>query len=99
MRRVRITLNEALEEWHRSRFGPKSAELKEVINWLRWRPGPDRHVLVREGVAREWKIARLPGVRGAPVRVIDDRVFDDRQKAEAEVLKLRWQEFVYAMES
>jgi hypothetical protein len=48
-------------------------------------------VLVIKTPGREWLLARLPRQRGAPVKVMHNRVFTSLAEAEWEVFKLRWE--------
>ncbi len=42
---------------------------------------------------QEWRIARLSGVRGVAPTLVDDRVFTDEQEAQAEVFRMRLEQF------
>ncbi|QLQ11741.1 MAG: N,N-dimethylformamidase, small subunit [Nocardioidaceae bacterium] len=42
---------------------------------------------------QEWRIARLSSVRGKAVTFVDDRVFGDEQDAQAEIFRMRLEEF------
>lgn len=41
----------------------------------------------------EWRIIRLSGVRGVPPAFADDRVFTDEQDAQAEIFKMRLEQY------
>ena len=70
--------------------GPFSPDLLRLLNRLRWEPMNDKHVLVCLDRHRRWVIGKLGVGRGAPVRLIEDKVFTTRQEAEWTVFKWRW---------
>ena len=70
--------------------GPFSPDLLRLLNRLRWEPMNDKHVLVCLERHRRWVIGKLGVGRGAPVRLIEDKVFTTRQEAEWTVFKWRW---------
>lgn len=70
--------------------GPHSPDLLRLLNRLRWEPMNDKHVLVCLERHRRWVIGKLGVGRGAPVRLIEDKVFTTRQEAEWTVFKWRW---------
>lgn len=79
-----------VEEYRSNPDGPHRAELKLVINRLRLMPFHERHVLVCTKRGREWRLARVPAARGAPVELFEGQVFDDLREAEWEVFRRRW---------
>jgi hypothetical protein len=42
---------------------------------------------------QEWRIARLSGVRGVAPTFVDDHVFTDEQEAQAEIFRMRLEQF------
>lgn len=42
---------------------------------------------------QEWRIARLSGVRGVAPTFVDDKVFTDEQEAQAEIFRMRLDQF------
>jgi hypothetical protein len=42
---------------------------------------------------QEWRIARLSGVRGVAPTLVDDHVFTDEQEAQAEIFRMRLEQF------
>lgn len=80
-----------VEEFRNNPGGPYSPELTLVVNRLRVMPMADRHILVCTRRGREWKLAKMPSVRGAKVEIVEDRVFSDYYEGVWEVFKRRWQ--------
>jgi len=80
-----------VEEFRSNPGGPYSPELTLVVNRLRVMPMADRHILVCTRRGREWKLAKMPSVRGAQVEIFEDRVFTDYYEGVWEVFKRRWQ--------
>ncbi len=75
--------------------GLHSPGLQRVLNVLRGEPLAGKYVLVEITPHRRWQLARLTGVRGTPVPLLDT-VFDDLLTAERTVFTLRWKEHVGA---
>lgn len=42
---------------------------------------------------QEWRVARLSSVRGVAPAFVDDRVYEDEQEAQAEVFRMRLEQF------
>jgi hypothetical protein len=71
-------------------------QLDRVLTRLRMQPTGafgGKFVIVCTKPEREWRIARLSGVRGVPPKFIDDRVFTDEQAAQAEIFTLRLEQY------
>jgi hypothetical protein len=73
--------------------GLHSPGLQRVLNVLRGEPLADKYVLIEVTPHQRWRLARLTGERGQPVRLLDT-VFTDLAAAEREVFTLRWKEHV-----
>ena len=73
--------------------GLHSPGLQRVLNVLRGEPLAGKYVLVEVTPHREWQLARLSGVRGQAVLLMDD-TFTDLLTAERVVFALRWTEHV-----
>ena len=73
--------------------GLHSPGLQRVLNVLRGEPLAGKYVLVEIDPHRQWQLARLTGVRGCPVTLLDT-VFTDLATAERDVFALRWREHV-----
>ena len=78
-----------VEEFRRNPFGPHGPELTLLVNQLRLIPMEQRYIIVCTRRAREWAVAKMPTVRGAPVEL--GAAFDDYAAAVWEVFRLRWQ--------
>lgn len=50
-------------------------------------------VIVCTRPERQWRIARLSGIRGVAPQFVDDRVFTDEQAAQTEILKMRFTQY------
>lgn len=50
-------------------------------------------IIVCTKTDQEWRIARLTGVRGQAPTFIDDRIFTDEQQAQAEIFKIRLDQY------
>jgi hypothetical protein len=73
-------------------IGYHSPGLQRVLNVLRGGPLRGKYVLVILEPYRRWQLARLPGVRGAPVQLVEGVIYTDRLQAERDVFRRRWQE-------
>jgi hypothetical protein len=80
-----------VEEFRRNPFGPHGPELTLLVNHLRLIPMEERYIMVCTRRAREWAVAKMPTVRGAPVELVVGAAFDDYASAVWEVFRLRWQ--------
>jgi len=50
-------------------------------------------IIVCTKLDKEWRIARLTSVRGVAPTFVDERVFDDEQEAQAEIFRMRLDQF------
>ena len=72
--------------------GPHSAELQRLVNKLRFEPTmKGKYAVVCTKPHEEWTLAQLPGERGKPIRMHEDRVFTSLDDAERAIFKLRWE--------
>lgn len=81
---------ELYREYCETPVGAHSPNLQFVLQHFRKAPCAGKYVLVAVEPHRRWKLATLTGVRGDPVRILDDVVFDDIGEAERHVYRLRW---------
>ena len=72
--------------------GHHSAGLQRLLNLFRGEPLEGKYVLVCAKPHREWRLARLTGIRGKPVEMVGDVRFTDLETAERAVFRLRWKE-------
>lgn len=71
-------------------------QLDRVLTRMRMQPVGafgGKLVIVCTKPEREWRIARLSGVRGVAPKFVDDRVFTDEQAAQTEVFKMRLDQY------
>jgi hypothetical protein len=71
-------------------------DLDRVLTRLRMQPTGafgGKLVIVCTAPEREWRIARLSGVRGVPPAFVDDRVFTDEHAAQAEIFSMRLDQY------
>ena len=72
--------------------GPHSPELQRLVNTLRFEPTmKGKYAVVCTKPHEEWTLAQLPGERGAPIRMHEDRVFTSLDDAERAIFKARWE--------
>jgi hypothetical protein len=79
-------------EHRRDPTGYHSDPLKRVLNYFRRSPGLPPYVIVCTRPFREWRVARLSGVRGIPPAFVDERKFSSEAKAMHAVFLLRVEE-------
>lgn len=72
-------------------IGAHSPNLQFVLEHFRKAPCAGKYVLVAIRPHERWKLAKLTGVRGDPIRV-EDVEFTNLAEAERYVFRLRWKE-------
>lgn len=80
---------ELYREYSATPIGAHSPNLQFVLQHFRKAPCAGKYVLVAVVPHKRWKLAKLTGTRGDPVR-IEDLEFDDFAEAERYVYRLRW---------
>ncbi|MBZ9772458.1 N,N-dimethylformamidase, small subunit [Mesorhizobium sp. CO1-1-8] len=70
--------------------------LRRVLIYMWSQPAPDKLVVICTKTEKEWRIARLPHVKGQPPRFIDDRVFSDEHTPQHEIFVMRINEMAAA---
>lgn len=78
-----------IDEFKKCPVGHHSPELQKVLNKFRGAPMADKYCLVILKPHRKWQLAQTTGVRGKPVKLLDE-TFDSIEAAEWHVFKLRW---------
>ena len=78
------------EEFRQRPIGHHSPGLQRVLSLFRGAEPTDRYVIFCTTPYREWILAQVAGVQGAPIRFLRDKVFHSLEEAEWEVFKLRW---------
>lgn len=66
--------------------------LNRVLLRMRAQPAKGKLVVVCTKVEKEWRIARLAGIRGVPPEFIDNRVFADEQEVQHAIFLMRLDE-------
>ena len=81
----------ALIEEHRLKpLGQHSDTLARVLNYFRRGEVADKYAIMRQtGQFHAYKIVAFSGVRGAPPRLVDDRIYHDINEAYHAVFLLR----------
>jgi len=85
-----LITDELIEEHKRSPLGKHSDALNRVLNYFRRGEMADKYAIIRQpdGFHR-YKIVAFSGERGAPPRLVDDRVYEDINDAYHAVFLLR----------
>ena len=79
-----------VEEFRKTPVGHHSPELQKLMNLLRAERFPGKHVLICTKPYKEWRLARLTGVRGEAPEVVEGAVYTTVEEAEWAVFKIRW---------
>jgi hypothetical protein len=66
--------------------------LNRVLLRMRAQPAKNKLVVVCTKVEKEWRIARLAGIRGVPPEFVHARVFDDEQEVQHAIFLMRLDE-------
>lgn len=78
-------------EYCETPIGAHSPNLQFILEHFRKAPCAGKYVLVAIRPHRRWRLARLTGKRGDPVRM-EDVEFDDLAEAERYVFRARWKD-------
>ena len=78
------------EEFRTTPIGEYSLDLQHVLNVFRGSPDKIKYGLVCTKDHEEWMLVMMPDERGAPVRVLENKVYTRLEDAEWEVFNLRW---------
>lgn len=66
--------------------------LNRVLLRMRAQPAKGKLVVVCTKVEKEWRIARLAGIRGVPPEFVDNRMFADEQEVQHAIFLMRLDE-------
>lgn len=66
--------------------------LNRVLLRMRAQPAKNKLVVVCTKLEKEWRIARLSGVRGVPPKFVSDKVYDDEQMVQHDIFVMRLDE-------
>ncbi|MDZ7603557.1 MAG: branched-chain amino acid ABC transporter permease [Hoeflea sp.] len=81
---------ELIEEHRRKPLGRHSDALSRVLNYFRRSEMPDKYAILRQPENfNHYKIVALSGERGAPPRLVDDRLYESIDEAYHAVFLLR----------
>lgn len=85
-----LITDELIEEHRKSPLGKHSDALNRVLNYFRRGEMADKYAIMRQpdGFHR-YKIVAFSGERGAPPRLVDDRIYEDINEAYHAVFLLR----------
>ena len=90
MTTIDVSRNDLVEEFRKTPVGHQSVELQKMMSVMRGERFPGKHVLICTKPHKEWRLARLSGVRGKPIEVVEGVVYTSIEEAEWEVFKIRW---------
>ena len=77
-------------EFKRNPLGPHRPDLLRLLSRLRWEPLDGKYVLVCTKRHAQWTLGRVSAVRGEPIQLLGEHVFESRAEAEWAVFELRW---------
>jgi hypothetical protein len=66
--------------------------LNRVLLRMRAQPAKGKLVVICTKVEKEWRIARLSGVRGVPPEFVTDKVYDNEQDPQHDIFLMRLDE-------
>ncbi|MCW5717456.1 MAG: N,N-dimethylformamidase, small subunit [Bauldia sp.] len=67
-------------------------QLNRVLLRMRALPAKGKLVVVCTKVEKEWRIARLSGIRGVPPEFVTDKVYDNEQDPQHDIFVMRLDE-------
>jgi hypothetical protein len=80
-----------IDEFRKNPVGNHSPGLMRVLNAMRYQPDGPQIVLFCRKPFAEWQIAHMPADRRDPLIFEDSPIFTDRNEAEWEVFRRRWE--------
>lgn len=66
--------------------------LRRVLIRMRAQPVKGKLIIVCTEVEKEWRIARLSGIRGVPPVFVNDKVYTDEQMIQHDIFLMRFDE-------
>lgn len=66
--------------------------LNRVLLRMRAQPAKGKLVVVCTKVEKEWRIARLAGIRGVPPKFVTEKVYDNEQEVQHDIFLMRLDE-------
>jgi hypothetical protein len=73
-------------------FGPHGPELQKLLQRMQWGYSRGRTIIVCTKPHAEWRLGRMGPVRGAPMDLSEDQVFDNLGAALWACFRKRWKE-------
>jgi hypothetical protein len=70
--------------------------MRRVLIYMWRQPAPGKLVVICTKIEQEWRIARLPRLKGMPPVIIDDRIFTDEHSPQHAIFVMRLEEMVGA---
>jgi hypothetical protein len=67
-------------------------QLNRVLLRMRAMPAKGKLVVICTKVEKEWRIARLSGIRGVPPEFVTDKVYDNEQDPQHDIFLMRLDE-------
>lgn len=67
-------------------------QLNRVLLRMRALPAKGKLVVVCTKIEKEWRIARLAGIRGVPPKFVTEKVYDDEQEVQHAIFLMRLEE-------
>jgi branched-chain amino acid transport system permease protein len=89
-----LITDELIAEHEREPLGDHSDQLKRVLNFFRRASLKGKYLVVCVEPFRQWRIARLSGLRGRGPVFVDDRSFLSERDAVHEVFLMRIKDFL-----
>jgi len=66
--------------------------LRRVLMRMRAQPVKGKLIIVCTKIEKEWRIARLSGIRGVPPVFVNDKVYDNEQMIQHDIFLMRFEE-------
>ena len=64
-------------------------QLNRVLLRMRAQPAKGKLVVICTKIEKEWRIARLSGIRGVPPEFVTDKVYDNEQDPQHDIFLMR----------
>ena len=90
MKNIDSSRKDLAYEFRDTPLGPHSAELREILQILRWTPLEGKRILVCTRPNEEWRIGINPGVRGKKI-IFEGDPFDNFRGALWGLFRRRWE--------
>jgi hypothetical protein len=91
-----LITDELIAEHEAKPLGPHSDELARVLNYFRRAPQQGKYLIVAVQAWSDYRIGVLPGVRGAPLEVLEEPSFPTEEEAMHGVFRKRVDDLLQA---